>query len=177
MLNSGLSTIYVLRVLHIGFGVFWVGAVLFIAAFLIPSIRSAGPAGGAVMRQLVQGRKLPFWMMGAALVTVLSGFGLYWVDSAGFKSSEWLGSGTGRTFGLGGLLALIAGVLGSAVNAPAGKRMGQIAAAIQAAGRQPTPEEAAQIEGLQQRLNRATYWVAVLLLLAALAMAVARYVP
>jgi hypothetical protein len=167
----------VLRLIHIGFGVFWVGAVLFIAAFLIPSIRDAGPAGGAVMRQLVQGRKLPLWLMGASLVTLLSGFGLYWVDSAGFRSSEWLGSGTGRIFGLGGLLALIAGVLGSAVNAPAAKRLGQLAAAIQAAGRPPAPEEAAEIGRLQQRLNRTTYFVAVLLLLATLAMAVARYVP
>jgi hypothetical protein len=129
------------------------------------------------MRQMVQGRKLPLWMMAAALVTLLSGFGLYWVDSAGFTSSEWLGSGPGRTFGLGGILALAGGLLGTAVNAPTAKRMGQLAATIQAAGRQPTPDEAAQIEGLQQRLNRTTFWVAILLLLAALAMAVARYVP
>ena len=104
-------------------GVFWVGAVLFIAAFLVPSVRAAGPAGGAIMRQLVEVRKLPLWLMGASVLTILSGIGLYWVDSAGFQSA-WLGSGPGRTFGLGGVLALAAAVLGMAVNAPTARRTG-----------------------------------------------------
>ena len=38
--------ILLLRVLHIVGGVFWVGTAVFIAAFLGPSLRAAGPAGG-----------------------------------------------------------------------------------------------------------------------------------
>ena len=34
----------VLRLVHIVFGVFWVGAAFFLAMFLEPSIRAAGPA-------------------------------------------------------------------------------------------------------------------------------------
>ena len=169
-------TLYLLRLLHIVVGVFWVGSVLFIAALLVPSLRAAGPAGGAVMRHLVEGRRMPIWLMAAAILTLLSGVALYWVDSAGFQSA-WLGSGPGRTFGLGGVLALAGGILGGAVNAPTARRLGEVAAGAQAAGRPPTPDEAAEIARLQTRLNRTTNAVAVLLLLAAAAMAVARYVP
>ena len=176
MLTTGSGTIHLLRVLHVGAGVFWVGSVLFIAMFLVPALRSVGPAGGAVMRDIVEGRKLPLWLMAASLVTILSGIGLYWVDSDGFQSA-WLASGPGRTFGLGGVLALISAVLGMAINAPTARRLGQLGAALRAEARQPTPEEAARMEQLQTRLNRVTLAVAVLLALATLAMAVARYVP
>jgi uncharacterized membrane protein len=162
-------TIYLLRVLHIVIGVFWVGAVLFIAALLMPSIRASGPAGATIMRQLMQERRLPLWLMGAAVLTILSGLGLYWVDSAGFQS-PWLASGPGRVFGLGAVMAIAAAGVGMSVNNPAGRRLAELAAPIQA-------EEAAQIAALQTRLNRGTTVVAVLLLLATLAMAVARYVP
>lgn len=168
--------IYLLRVLHIVLGVCWVGAVVFLAVFLVPSIRASGPAGATVMRQLMQERNLSLWLVAAAVLTILSGLGLYWVDSAGFQSA-WLASGPGRAFGLGAVMAIAAAGVGMSINNPAGRRLAQLAAPIQAERRAPTPEEAAQIAAIQARLNRATNVVAVLLLLATLAMAVARYVP
>src|SRR5882724_8157315 len=92
---STATNVYLLRTVHVAVGAIWVGAVVFIAAFLVPSVRAAGPAGGAVMQQLMQARRLPLWIMAAALLTVLSGLGLYGHNSAGFRS-EWLGSGPGR---------------------------------------------------------------------------------
>ena len=172
----GLTTLYLLRLLHVVLGVFWAGAVLFIAVLLMPSVRAAGPAGGAIMRQLVEVRRMSLWLMGAALLTILSGIGLYWVDSAGFRSA-WLGSGPGRVFGLGGVLALAGAVVGMGVSSPAGRRLARVAGVSQAERRAPTPEEAAEIARLQNRLQRATQVTAVLVLLATLAMAVARYVP
>ena len=169
-------TLYLLRVIHIVLGVCWVGAVVFIAVFLVPSVRATGPAGGAIMRELVQERRMSLWLMAAAVLTILSGIGLYWVDSAGFQSA-WLGSGPGRAFGLGGVLAVAGAAVGMGVSTPTGRRLAQVAAPIQAERRPPTPEEAAQIAALQQRLNRATNATAGFLLFAAIAMAVARYVP
>ena len=166
---------HLLRVAHIVGGVFWVGSVLFLAGFLLPGLRAAGPSAGPVMQQLVQVRRLPLWLMGAAIVTVLSGIALYWHDSAGF-TSDWLASGQARVFGMGGVLALIAVVLGMAVNSPAGKQLGALMDRLQAAGRPPTPEELAAMQALQRKLSRATTWAAVLLVLATTAMAVARYV-
>ena len=173
---TGTTTMYLLRTLHVVVGAFWVGAVVFIAAFLVPSVRAAGPAGGVVMQQLVQVRRLSTWLVGAGVLTLLSGIALYWRDSAGFQSA-WLGSGPGRAFGLGGVLGLADVVVGMAVNSPTARELGAIAGRLQAAARPPVPEEIATIQRLQARLARATIVTAVLLLLASTAMAVARYVP
>ena len=173
---SSLSTIHMLRAVHILAGVFWAGSVFFIAWFLSPSVRSAGPAGGAVMQQLMQARRLPVWLMAGTLLTIVSGIGLYWIDSMGFHSA-WLGSGSGRTFGLGGVLGISAATLGMGVNAPTARRLGSLASRIHGSGRAPAPEEVAELQRLQARLGWATNAAAVLLALATLAMAVARYVP
>lgn len=171
-----LAAVSLMRAVHIAFGVFWVGSVVFIAALLTPSIRSTGPAGGSVMRQLIQVRRLPIWLMTAMSLTILSGIGLYWFNSSGFQSA-WLHSGPGRVFGLGGAFAILAALVGAAVNSPTASRLSALAAKIQGTGRAPAPEEAAEMQRLQDRLGRATVATAVLLVLATLAMAVARYVP
>ena len=173
---SDLLPLYALRILHIVVGVFWVGTVVFMAAFLSPSVSAAGPAGGAVLQQLMGVRRLPLWIMGAMAVTLLSGLGLYWRDSAGFQSA-WLGSGAGKTFGLGAVVAFGASILGMAVNMPTGRRLAEIVGRLQSAGRSPTPEEQATLAALQARLGRASVVAAVLLVIATLLMAIARYVP
>ena len=173
---SELFALYALRILHVVVGVFWVGTVVFMAAFLTPSLRAAGPAGGAVIQQLMGARRLPLWIMGAMVLTLLSGFGLYWRDSAGFQSA-WLSSGAGQVFGLGGAVALAASILGTAINMPTARRLTDISGRLQAAGRPPTPDEQATLATLQARLSRASVVAAVLLVAATALMAVARYVP
>ena len=59
-MSPGIITL--LRVLHIVGGAFWVGTAVFIAAFLGPSLRAAGPAAGPIMSYLTQVRRLPIWM-------------------------------------------------------------------------------------------------------------------
>ena len=46
---DSLVGMHVLRIAHIVTGAFWVGTVIFLAAFLLPSLRAAGPAAGPVM--------------------------------------------------------------------------------------------------------------------------------
>jgi hypothetical protein len=121
-------------------------------------------------------RRLPLWIMGAMVVTLLSGIGLYWRDSAGFQSA-WLASGPGRVFGLGGAVAIGASILGMAINMPTGRRLAEITGRLHAAGRPPTPDEQATLAALQVRLGRASVVAAVLLVIATLLMAIARYVP
>lgn len=169
-----IGMLLVLRLLHVVLGVCWVGAAVFIAFLLVPSIRATGAAGGAVMQGLAS-RQMHLWLMGASILTVLSGFGLYWHDSAGFSSSTWLGSGPGRTFGFGAVVALIAVGIGMAVNSRAAKQLSDLGARIQTAGRAPSPDEAATLQRLQARLAKSAVLAAILLLVAAAAMAVARY--
>jgi hypothetical protein len=127
------------------------------------------------MQQLTQVRRMPVWLMVTSMLTLLSGIGLYWHDSGGFQSSAWLGSGSGRMFGLGGVLAIAGAAIGMAVNVPAAKRLGAIMGEIQSAGRPPSADQSAQLQRLQGRLSSVGMLVTVLLLLATAAMAVARY--
>jgi hypothetical protein len=166
--------VLILRVIHIVAGVFWVGSILFLARFLMPSVMALGPAGGPVMDQLNRVRKVPQALMGAGIVTVLAGIALYWKDSLGF-SGPWMASPTGRVFGAGGGIALIGLIIGFSVNRPTAQRLAALAAAIQASGGPPTAEQMATVQALQARLATATSIVAVLLTLTTVAMAVARY--
>ena len=164
-----------LRVIHVLTGILWVGAAVFVARFLVPAVRGAGPAAGPVMQQLIQ-RGLPAYMPTLAIFTVLSGFGLYWRDSGGFRLHEWLGSGTGRTFGLGGIIGLVVLIYGAVIVSPAAKRMGALGARMREAGGAPAPELAAEMQRTQAQLGRGSAIAASLLVIAALCMAVARYV-
>jgi uncharacterized membrane protein len=172
MLPTGV--VILLRILHIQSGVFWVGGVMFFARFLFPAARAIGPAAGPLMDQLTRVRKLPGALVGAGVGNALTGLLLFWHDSAGFQGA-WMSSKTGMTFGTGGLLALIALGIGMTVNAPTARAMGELAASIQARGGPPAPEQAAEMQRLQNRLGTALAAVMVLLILATLAMATARY--
>jgi uncharacterized membrane protein len=164
------------RIIHVLAGVFWVGTAVFAAAFLVPTVRAIGPAGGSVMQQLAQVRKLPLYLMAAMILTLLSGIGLYSRASGGF-SNAWMQSGPGMTFGIGGALALIGGLIGMFVVAPTTKRAGALAGAIQGGGKPPSPEQQAEMQRLQARAGTYSALAAGLLVLATTAMAVARYIP
>ena len=165
----------VLRIFHIGAGVFWVGGFLLFARFLFPTAQALGPAAGPVMSHMTQVLRLPRALLSAAVVTILSGVLLYWHASAGFEPA-WMRSGSGMTFGLGAVLAVTAFTIGLTVNAPTAQRMGALAGAIAGQGRPPSPEQDAEMGKLQQKLGVALRIVAALLFLATGAMAIARYV-
>lgn len=164
-----------LRLTHVLFGVFWAGTAMFNAIFLIPTVRALGPAGGKVMQEIAAKRKLPVYFLVAGILTVLSGFALFWHDSAGF-SNGFMRSAGGMTFGAGGVFALIAVLVGIFVVTPAAMRLTKLGAAIAAGGKPPTPEQAAEVQGLQIRLGMMAMLAAGLLTITTICMAVARYV-
>ena len=166
-----------LRLVHILVGAVWVGSVVFTAVFLVPTVRALGPGGGPVMQQIGQVRKYPTFALLAGVFTVLSGIGLYWRASGGFTNREWLGSGTGITFGIGATLAILTLLIGATMIAPTAKRASELGGAIARGGTPPSPEQAAEMARLQARLSTLGALGAVLLLLTTSAMAVARYVP
>ncbi|MEO8450798.1 MAG: hypothetical protein ABI647_13450 [Gemmatimonadota bacterium] len=168
------GALHFLRLIHIVVGVFWVGSVLFLTLYLIPTVQALGPAAGPFMDHLTRVRKLPFGLVLATLLTLASGILLVWLDSAHFQAA-WFRSGPGMTFTTGGTLALVSGFLGFLVSSPTARRLGTLAAATRAAG-QPTPEQVQEIQRLQARLGKVGILNAVLLLLATAAMATARYV-
>ena len=164
----------VLRLLHVVAGAIWVGAAFVVAFFLFPAIRASGPAGGVVMRQVAAVRKLPIVLTIMGWIAVLSGFALYARDSMG-DSNGWSASPAAITFGAGGLLSLIAILLGTFWNRPVAAKMAAVGAALQGAGSPPPTHLVSEMARLQESFAKASKIVAVLLIGTAIAMSVARY--
>lgn len=146
----------VLRLLHLSFGGVWVGAAMIFAFWLVPSANEAGPGGGAVMRGVVQTRKLPLVLMISGWVTVIAGFRLYMLRF----SMPWLTTPEGIVLTAGALLALGGLAVGMFAQRPTAMKLAALGAEIAAAGKPPTPEQAAQLAALQAKLARVAIVVA-----------------
>jgi hypothetical protein len=165
--------ILVLRFVHVLAGVLWAGTGVFTSLFLMPSLMEAGPAAGPVMASL-QKRKIMVLFPVLAVLTVLSGLRLIWIDSSGF-SGPFMHSRGGMTFLRGGAAGLLAFLLGMTVTGPA---MGRAAALTERLASAPEAERGAlmaQAQALRARGAAAGKLIAVLLLIATAAMGVARY--
>jgi hypothetical protein len=163
----------VMRVLHVLCGIFWAGALIFMALFLTPAIRDAGPDGAKVALGL-QRRRLLDIMPLVAVVTILSGLWLLWRVSGGFQAT-FFHTGTGTAISVGATAALVALVLGLGVMRPAMTGAFRI---TQAAAAAPPSERDAQLataQRLRLRAAAAGRSVAGLLTIAVMAMAIARY--
>ena len=170
-----MAELLVLRVVHIVGGMFWVGSGLFSAFYLMPALREAGPAAGAVMAGL--GRRRMFVVLPTvALLTVLSGIRLMQITSGNF-SAEWFQSGRGATFAWSGTAAIAAFILGIFVVRPAGARAGALAQALQSAPDDATRTRLnAQMARVQRIVAIGFPITSILLILAAVGMSVARYI-
>jgi hypothetical protein len=96
-----------IRVIHVLGACIWLGAAFFIAWFLMPAMREAGPDGGKVMAA-VQKRGWVVLMPVIATVTVLTGFWLY----RPYMGAE---GNAAKYLGFGGVLGVIALVIGGGV--------------------------------------------------------------
>lgn len=164
----------VLRLFHIIGGIFWVGGILVVAYFLAPAQRDIGEEGGRFLRHVMIQRKLSTWFSSVAGLTILSGGLLYWRLIA-TSDGAWARTPSAMGFGAGAVAAIIALSVGASMSAASAKRMGQIGQAIAASGGKPTPEQSAEIGRLGARATKGVRIAAALLLFAASAMAVARY--
>jgi uncharacterized membrane protein len=165
------SVIILLRLLHIMCGAIWFGAVIVMTFYFMPAIGAAGPAGGAVMKQ-VGDRKYPQFVMAMMGLTILSGLGLMWYASSAF-GPVWFRSPMGRTISLGAAIAIVASIYGSVFLRPTVMRMQALGAEM--AGGAPNPAQATEMKTLQSKVTTATRLVAILMILAVAAMAGARY--
>jgi hypothetical protein len=162
-----------LRLVHIGGGILWVGFAVFMVVILGPALERMGPDGSKVMPAI--GPRLHTTIMPLiATLTLLSGFGLYWIMSDGL-SSPYVHSVSGMTFGFGGLAALTAFLIGLILIKPA---MTKAMALGQALGSAPTEQQAAigsEARRHRDRALRGSKVATALLLVATACMAVARY--
>ena len=166
--------IIILRLIHILCGVLWAGGIFMLHLFVIPAINASGPEGGKVMRQLSATNHFTTVMTSAATLNIIAGLLLYWNISNGL-SPEWIHSPYGMTVTIGGLLAIVAYILGITINRPGVNRITKIGNDIAAAGGKPTESQVAEMTSIRARIAVNTRNMAVLLAITVACMAAARY--
>jgi uncharacterized membrane protein len=169
------AELLVLRLIHILSGIFWIGSGLYTFFFLSPALASTPAAMGQVMAALQRRRVFAVQQIAAGLV-ILSGLRLLMIDSAGFSGS-YFATGTGRTFAISGVFAIIAAVFNFGVARPTMLRAGAVAASLAASA--DAGEKARLTRELDRLRKRGTIAATLAVgfgILAASGMAVARYV-
>jgi uncharacterized membrane protein len=161
----------VLRLIHIIGGSFWVGTSLFMMFFLMPTLAQAGPAAGTIMAGL-QRRRMMTIMPIVAVLTILSGLRLLWIVSGG--DPHYFEHRTGHTYAVSGAFAIISFILGIFVGRPAAMRAAYLAQ-MTTSVEMERAKLAAEVQALQKRATVATMIAVVLVILAAIGMAIARY--
>jgi hypothetical protein len=165
----------VLRLVHIGSGVYWAGTIFFFVTFLQPTIQDLGPDGGKVMVKLFERGYLTILPV-VATVTVISGFWLLWIVSAGFDPT-WMGSRLGIALSTGGLLATAALIAGILVMRPAAQKIWAIARELPSiSDAQVRADRMAQLARLRSRTSTSGRIIFGFLAGAVVLMAIARYV-
>jgi len=160
----------ILRLTHIFAGVFWVGATLTTSFYVRPTTEATGEAGQQILHHLMAKARLSTAMTAAAILTILAGYSMYWIDSNGF-SSPWIHSGPGIGFAIGGA----AGLLGFLFRVLANRNMTALGKLDAENREQPTkepPQKLVAIQKTQALLNKLNTWS---LIIALLFMAIARY--
>jgi uncharacterized membrane protein len=160
----------IVRLVHIFAGVYWVGATLTTSFYVGATTEGTGEAGRQVMQYLITKARLSTAMTAAAVLTVLAGYTLYWIDSNGFTST-WTHSGPGIGFGIGGA----AGLLGLIFRVLANRNMATVGWLASEIKEQPTPEQSQKLGSIQKNqalLNKLNTWS---LIVAVFFMATARY--
>jgi hypothetical protein len=165
----------IIRVLHILLAALWFGSAVAMIFFVVPAIKEAKAAGGAVMAG-VQRRKYHVIMQAVAGTTVLSGFYLYYRFTGGFDPTLSASMG-GRVFGTGGIAGTLALVIGASI---VGRTMGKIGDTMAKAAALPDGAEKAALMAsvgpMQARAEMYGKLVIVLMVIAIVAMSIGHYV-
>ncbi|MEW5827953.1 MAG: hypothetical protein AB1846_03615 [Chloroflexota bacterium] len=164
------SLVLVLRFLHILAGVFWAGASLMLAFFIGPTIRATEQSGQIFARHLILKTRFNAAITSSAIVTILAGIVLYWLDSDGLTSA-WMRTGPGIAFGTGAFFGFVGFVFGAMI----GQSNTALAKLGEALKGPPTPEQLGQIQAIQKKLAWTGQVQLIAMLLAVTLMATARY--
>lgn len=160
--SGGALVVTILRLLHIGGGLIWVGAALVISLYIEPAADQAGAAGKGFLQTLYRSSGLPRLIPLSACITTVAGLLLYGLLSY----HEAMSSGLGIVLTLGALFGLLAFAHGwFAVWRGAG-RYAELLSGEES-------ESLAQLEAKLRRNGRVSLWLA---LASLILMAGARYI-
>lgn len=167
--------IVALRLVHILSAIVWVGGSFAMGVFVMPAAKRLGPEGGRFMQNLVDVGRVPIVLTIAGVLATLAGAVLF-VFVSGHFDHDWMRSPMGVTLSVGAAFGIAALLHGVAAMRPVAERIGALAREIGAAGGPPSPEQLARMTLLRDKLEKNGKVSNGLLVLAASAMAIARYV-
>lgn len=164
-----------LRLIHVVGAIFWVGSAMFTGFFLIPALKETPATMGAVAQALNK-RGFMTVMPLVGLLVILSGATMIWITSGGHLH-EYMQTAAGHTFTMAGGVGILSLLFGLAFTKPANMRAAMLGAQLQAA---TDPAEKARL-GTEMAAagKKAALWtmiVTILMIIAAIGMAIARYV-
>jgi hypothetical protein len=164
-----------LRVLHVLIAAIWIGSTVFIAVLLMPAVEDSGPSGGMVMTRIVRGGIVKYMaILGGT--TALTGIYLLWRLTGGFDPVV-SASTTGMVYGIGGVLGIIAVIIGGSVVGRSAVKNVQVMEQAAAAPAGPAKDALLQQGAmLRQRMKTSGNVVIVLQAIALVLMAIGHYV-
>jgi hypothetical protein len=166
--------VLVLRLIHIGAGAFWVGAVFTFFLFVQPTAVALGPDGQKFTYSLLHHRRLPAVILGSAVVTVLAGILLLLITSNGLDP-DLLFDASRVGYTIGGLVAILTLGIGGLYVFPRTKVVERTIGTLLADRRPPTPDEQQTLARVGRESRTAGWIVLAGLTIATLSMATARY--
>jgi hypothetical protein len=163
------------RALHVLCAAFWLGSVTLLAFFVMPSIDKLGADAGKVMTNL-QRAGLNAFMGAIAGLTILSGIYLYWHLTSGFDPTI-SATTEAKVFGVGGLLGLVAAILGGSVVGRSARTLEATGATLATTTDGATRTQLlAEMERLRARVKSSGNIVIALLVVTVILMAIGHYV-
>jgi hypothetical protein len=167
------AEVLVLRLIHVLGAIAWVGFASYNSFFLIPSFADAGPAAAPVMAGL-QKRKLFTILPVIAILTILSGLRLLMIASTGF-SAEYFATRSGLAYAAGGAAGVLGFAIGMTLTRPSLEKAGALLARRASTAAAELPALDAEVGRLRRLGYVSGWWSTAFLLVAAGAMAIARY--
>lgn len=161
--------IWLLRIIHIVAGVFWVGGALIMAFFVGPTIGATGEAGQRFFGHLMNNLKFSNRLAAAAGLSILAGAILFGLDAR--AGEAWIRSNFATGLSIGAGFALVGFVAGILIGRNM-KAMAQLGAQMQG---KPSPDQLSQMQAFQKRQATYSYINVAALVLAVIFMAIARY--
>jgi uncharacterized membrane protein len=162
----------IVRLLHVLFGVFWVGSVFFTMLILKPRLTKLGPMFEKPVMAAIMPRVVPA-MFVSAIIVFISGSILTYNMRAGDIGSL-LTTSWGVMIFLGIIATVGAIIVGLGGLTPTGIQLGKISGELN--GQPPTPAQAASLDRLGRRMDLLERFDFVLVLFALVTMPLARFV-
>jgi uncharacterized membrane protein len=160
-----------LRFIHVGAAITWVGSAFFVLAILDPmAVRIGASEANRVSRHLLLRSKFAAFFPASAITTVVLGLVLYWQTKA---QTTWpFSTSAGIVFHIGAIFGVLSLVWGGAMEGRLVGKAQKLAKRLEAA---PAPALEQEFTGLMHKLSNADKVSGLLLIIAVFGMTTFRY--